>query len=166
MDIQVLHPGELCQGFDVSILEAFRCGIGRGDAQSFKGGFKDIVVGVNNTLDAVVEPLTMSAVYVDKISRGEIPAKITAAYHGDFNTIKENLNACIDNINALVSDVEMLAQAATEGQLEIQADASQHSGDFRKIIEGFNNTLNSLLAPVNEARQVMTKMATNDYTIS
>ena len=35
MDIQVLHPGELCQGFDVSILEAFRCGIGRGDAQSF-----------------------------------------------------------------------------------------------------------------------------------
>ena len=35
LNIDVLHPGELCQGFDVSILEAFRCGIGRGDAQSF-----------------------------------------------------------------------------------------------------------------------------------
>ena len=108
----------------------------RGDAAKFQGKYRDIVVGVNNTLDAVVEPLTMSAVYVDKISRGEIPAKITATYHGDFNTIKENLNACIDNINALVSDVEMLAQAATEGQLEIQADATKHSGDFRSIIEG------------------------------
>ena len=108
----------------------------RGDAAKFQGKYRDIVVGVNNTLDAVVEPLTMSAVYVDKISRGEIPAKITAAYHGDFNTIKENLNACIDNINALVSDVEMLAQAATEGQLEIRADATKHSGDFRNIIEG------------------------------
>ncbi|MEO1815422.1 MAG: methyl-accepting chemotaxis protein [Acetobacterium sp.] len=138
----------------------------RGDASKFQGKYRDIVVGVNNTLDAVVEPLTMSADYVDKISRGEIPEKITATYHGDFNTIKENLNACIDNINALVADVNMLAQAATAGQLEIQADASQHSGDFRKIIEGFNNTLNSLLAPINEARQVMNKMAANDYTLS
>lgn len=114
----------------------------------------------------MVVPLNMSADYVDKISRGQIPEKITATYHGDFNTIKENLNACIDNINALVADVNMLAQAATAGQLEIQADATKHSGDFRKIIEGFNNTLNSLLAPINEARQVMTKMATNDYTLS
>ncbi|WP_296558464.1 cache domain-containing protein [uncultured Acetobacterium sp.] len=138
----------------------------RGDANKFQGKYRDIVVGVNNTLNAVVVPLNMSADYVDKISRGQIPEKITATYHGDFNTIKENLNACIDNINALVADVNMLAQAATAGQLEIQADATKHSGDFRKIIEGFNNTLNSLLAPINEARQVMTKMATNDYTLS
>ena len=138
----------------------------RGDATKFQGKYRDIVVGVNNTLDAVVEPLNMSADYVNKISRGDIPEKITATYHGDFNTIKENLNSCIDNINALVSDVDMLAQAATEGQLEIQADATRHNGDFKKIIEGFNNTLNSLLAPINEARQVMTKMAANDYTIS
>lgn len=138
----------------------------RGDADKFQGKYRDIVVGVNNTLDAVVEPLNMSADYVDKISRGQLPEKITATYHGDFNTIKENLNACIDNIKALVADVNMLAQAATAGQLEIQADASTHSGDYRKIIEGFNNTLNSLLAPINEARQVMTKMAANDYTLS
>jgi hypothetical protein len=26
----------------------------------------------------------------------------------------------------------MLAQAATEGQLEIQADATRHNGDFKK----------------------------------
>ncbi|PKM60061.1 MAG: methyl-accepting chemotaxis protein [Firmicutes bacterium HGW-Firmicutes-4] len=138
----------------------------RGDAAKFQGKYRDIVVGVNHTLDAVVAPLTVAADYMNKISHGEIPAKITAAYHGDFNTIKENLNSCIDNINALVADVNMLAQAATAGQLEIQADATKHSGDFRKIIEGFNNTLNSLLAPINEARQVMNKMATNDYTMS
>ena len=36
-----------------------------------------------------------------QISRGAIPAKITDAYNGDFNTIKIHLNNCIDNINAL-----------------------------------------------------------------
>lgn len=138
----------------------------RGNVDNFQGKYRDIVVCINNTLNAVVEPLNMSADYVNKISRGDIPSKITATYHGDFNTIKENLNSCIDNINALVADVNMLAQAATEGQLEIQADATRHSGDFRKIIEGFNNTLSSLLTPINEARQVMIKMSVNDYTLS
>ncbi|MBC3796042.1 methyl-accepting chemotaxis protein [Acetobacterium tundrae] len=137
----------------------------RGDADKFQGKYRDIVVGVNKTLDAVVEPLTMSADYVDKISKGNIPAKITATYNGDFNTIKQNLNSCIDNINALVADVNMLSNASTEGKLEIQADESKHSGDYRKIIHGFNETLNSILAPINDARQVMTKMAANDYTI-
>ncbi|KNZ42538.1 hypothetical protein AKG39_06120 [Acetobacterium bakii] len=138
----------------------------RGDAGKFQGKYRDIVVGVNNMLNAVVEPLNMSADYVNKISRGDIPEKIIAAYHGDFNTIKENLNSCIDNINAMVSDAEMLARAATDGHLEIKADATRHSGDFRKIIKGFNNTLSALLAPINEGRQVMNKMAVNDYTIS
>ena len=138
----------------------------RSDANKFQGKYQDIIVGVNNTLDAVVEPLNMSANYVNKISRGDIPEKITATYHGDFNTIKENLNSCIDNINAMVSDVNMLTQAATEGQLEIKADATRHSGDFRKIIEGFNQTLNSLLTPINEARQIMTKLSVNDYSTS
>ncbi len=138
----------------------------RGNVDNFQGKYRDIVVRINNTLDAVVEPLNMSADYVNKISQGNIPPPITATYHGDFNTIKENLNSCIDNINALVTDVNMLAQAATDGQLEIQADATKHHGDFRKIIEGFNNTLSSLLTPINEARQVMTKMAVNDYSLS
>ncbi|AWW25832.1 methyl-accepting chemotaxis protein [Acetobacterium carbinolicum] len=138
----------------------------RGDAGKFQGKYRDIVVGVNNMLNTVVEPLNTSADYVNKISRGNIPEKIIATYHGDFNTIKENLNSCIDNINALVSDAEMLARAATDGQLEIKADATRHSGDFRKIIAGFNNTLSALLVPINEGRQVMNKMAVNDYTIS
>jgi len=28
--------------------------------------------------------------------QGDIPDKITATLHGDFNTIKNNLNMCID----------------------------------------------------------------------
>ena len=37
---------------------------------------------------------------VDQISKGQIPEKITAAYAGDFNTIKENLNRCVEAVNA------------------------------------------------------------------
>ena len=68
---------------------------------SIKGDFRKIVQGVNDTLDAVIGPLNVAAKYFDQISKGDIPAKITDNYNGDFNTIKNNLNACIDGLGGL-----------------------------------------------------------------
>ena len=39
-----------------------------------------------------------SAEYIDRISKGDTPPKITEEYRGDFNEIKNNLNALIDVI--------------------------------------------------------------------
>lgn len=84
----------------------------RGDADAFQGSYREILLGVNNTLDAVIGPLNVAADYVDRISKGDIPEKITDEYNGDFNTIKNNLNTCIDAVNELVADAAMLAEAA------------------------------------------------------
>ncbi|MGD1102553.1 MAG: methyl-accepting chemotaxis protein, partial [Terriglobia bacterium] len=70
----------------------------RADASKHQGDYRKIVQGVNDTLDAVIGPLNVSAKYVDQISKGDIPAKITETYKGDFNEIKNNLNMCIDAI--------------------------------------------------------------------
>ncbi|WP_417068066.1 methyl-accepting chemotaxis protein [Niveibacterium terrae] len=121
----------------------------RADAARHQGEFKAVVQGVNDTLDAVITPLDMAADYVSRISRGDIPPKITDAYNGDFNILKNNLNTCIDNINALVADTAMLAKAAVELKLDTRADASKHQGDFRTIIDGVNNTLDAVIVPLN-----------------
>jgi methyl-accepting chemotaxis protein len=92
-----------------------------------QGDFRKIVKGVNDTLDAVIGPLNVAANYVDRISKGDIPAKITDNYNGDFNTIKNNLNTCIDAVNALVADAAMLSRRS-KGALETRADASEAPG--------------------------------------
>lgn len=107
----------------------------RADAGRHQGDYRALVRGVNATLDAVIGPLNVAADYIDKIGKGNVPPKITDTYGGDFNLIKNNLNACIDNVNALVADTSMLAQAAVEGRLSTRADAAKHGGDFRKIVE-------------------------------
>jgi methyl-accepting chemotaxis protein len=108
----------------------------RADASMHQGDFRKIVQGVNDTLDAVIGPLNVAAKYVDQISKGDIPAKITDNYKGDFNEIKNNLNMCIDAVNGLVADAGTLAKAAVDGKLATRADASKHQGDFRKIVQG------------------------------
>jgi methyl-accepting chemotaxis protein len=123
----------------------------RADASKHHGDFRKIVQGVNDTLDAVINPLNVAATYVDRISRGSIPAKITDSYNGDFNNIKNNLNQCIDAVNALVADAAVLSKAAVEGKLATRADASKHQGDFRKIVQGVNDTLDAVIGPLNVA---------------
>jgi len=120
----------------------------RGNADKFKGSYREIVKGVNDTLDAVIGPLNVAAEYVDRISKGDVPARITDTYKGDFNEIKNNLNQCIDAVNLLVADSGMLVQAALKGQFDTRADDTRHQGDFRKIVEGVNKTLDVVVEKV------------------
>mgnify|MGYP000986552951 CR=1 FL=1 len=136
----------------------------RADATKHQGDFRKIVQGVNDTLDAVINPLKVAAKYVDQISKGDIPAKITDNYNGDFNEIKNNLNQCIDAVNALVTDANMLAKAAVEGKLATRADATKHQGDFRKIVQGVNDTLDSVIGPINDTAKCLKGLAAKDFT--
>jgi methyl-accepting chemotaxis protein len=134
----------------------------RGNAAQFQGGYRQIVEGVNQTLDAVIGPLNVAAEYVDRISKGDIPPKITDTYHGDFNEIKNNLNNCIDNVRALVADAQMLSKAAVEGKLATRADATRHGGDYRRIVEGVNQTLDAVIGPLNVAAEYVDRISKGD----
>ena len=134
----------------------------RGDSEKFKGDFKKIVFGINNMLDSVIGPLNVAAEYVDRISKGDIPVKITEEYKGDFNGIKNNLNTCIDAVNALIYDTRELSMAAVEGKLSVRADAAKHHGDFRKIVQGINDTLDAVITPLNVAALYVEKISNGD----
>jgi methyl-accepting chemotaxis protein len=131
----------------------------RADTSQYQGDFRKVVAGFNNCLDAVIKPLNVAAKYIDNISKGAIPEKVTDTYHGDFNTIKNNLNACIDAVKALVADANMLSLAATQGILTSRGDVTKHQGDYRKIIEGVNSTLDSVIEPLNVAAEYVNHIA-------
>ena len=81
-------------------------------------------------------------------------------------------------VNAMMADAMMLSKAAVEGKLSTRADASKHEGDYRKVVEGVNNTLDAVIGPLNvaakyvgdisqgltEASEILQAMAANDYT--
>ena len=134
----------------------------RADANRHLGDYRKVVAGVNETLDAVIGPLNVAANYVDRISKGDIPAKITDNYNGDFNAIKQNLNTCIDAVNNMVTEAVSLEKSAIDGQLNTRADANKYQGDFRKVIEGFNKSLDAIVTPLTMAAGYVEKLAKGD----
>ena len=136
----------------------------RGNPEIVPPEFRPIVEGVNATLDAVIGPLNVAAEYIDRISKGDIPPKITDAYHGDFNEIKNNLNLCIDALNGLIAEATSLAAAAADGRLDIRADESRYQGKYREIIAGMNAMLEGFTAPMRDFSAVLAKMAAKDFS--
>jgi methyl-accepting chemotaxis protein len=96
-----------------------------------------------------------AARHVDAISRGDVPARITEEFPGDFDAVKQSLDRCADAVRALVADAELLAQAGVEGRLRTRADASRHQGEFRRIVEGdharIQRALNATAQALDEA---------------
>ncbi|HLA35857.1 MAG TPA: nitrate- and nitrite sensing domain-containing protein, partial [Rhodocyclaceae bacterium] len=134
----------------------------RARVERLGGEYRNIVAGFNATLEAVVVPLDVAANYVERLARGDVPAKIVEDYHGDFNILRNNLNTCIDAVNRLVADANLLSTAAVAGKLATRADASQHHGDFRKIVQGVNDTLDAVIGPLNVAANYVDRISKGD----
>ncbi|MBF0318046.1 MAG: MCP four helix bundle domain-containing protein [Nitrospirae bacterium] len=126
----------------------------RGNGDRFKGGYREIVVGINRTLDAVIGPLNVAAKHIDQISKGDIPEKITAQYNGEFNDIKENLNALIEAERQITS----LAEELSIGNLEINV---KERSEKDKLMQALAKMIEKLL----EAANVSEKISVGDVSI-
>ncbi len=136
----------------------------RANPDEFEGSYRNIIIGINESMDNLIQPLKMSSDFMDRLSKGDIPEQITENYKGDFNLIKISLNKCISAINNLVKDTKLLTQSALDGQVKTRANSELHDGDYRLIIQGINETLDLMLNPINEAVEVLTGMSQGDLS--
>ena len=136
----------------------------RADTSKFEGKYQELVQGINDTLDAIIGPLNVAAEYIDRISKGDIPEKITDEYRGNFNEIKNNINGLIDALNGLIEGAATMAKAAREGQLDTRVDTSRFHGAWKTIIEGLNDTAEGMVVSMREIGSVLEKLAAKDLT--
>ena len=128
----------------------------RADAAKHQGDFQKIVQGMNDTLDAVLGPLNVAAEYIDRISKGDIPAKITDTYNGDFNEVKNNLNQCIDGLGGLVEANDVLQKMAENDYTKKVA------GSYIGIYAEVGNAINLVADRVKHVIDMVNNVAVGD----
>ena len=136
----------------------------RANADMFLGGWKQLVAGVNSTITNIVNPLMVTADYVEKVSKGVIPPQITDVYKGQYNIIKTNLNGVVKMMSELLTETDKLVKAALNGELGTRANAGLFVGGWNQLVAGVNSTLEAVIVPINEAQAVLEKVAARDMT--
>jgi len=131
----------------------------RGKQDQFQGAYADIVRGVNGVLDAVIAPLNVAANYVDRISKGDVPPPITDAYHGDFNTIKNNLNTLIGAMN----EVTHAADEISHGNLTVHI---QERSPQDRLMQALTAMVTDLTRTVSDIRTIAGEVSAASQSIS
>jgi len=145
----------------------------RGDASQFSGAYGDIIEGVNGTLDALIAPINVTAEYVDRISKGDIPEPITDDYKGDFNEIKNNLNVCIETLRTLIVDDGGAAlQAAADRDLtsRLQADYEglygQMKANINQVLENLDDALQQVNGTVEQVASASAQISSGSQSLA
>jgi methyl-accepting chemotaxis protein len=80
--------------------------------------------------------------------------------------INDTIEQVRANLKALIADASMLSEAALDGRIQTRADASRHQGDYRKIVEGVNATLETIVGPIISVKSAVDSISTAAKEIS
>ena len=121
----------------------------RGDAEKFKGGYWEIIAGINKTFESVVIPLNegirisgeyaagnFTARFDDKIkSRGDFKA-----FRDSLNRVGEDISASMQSINQQVTNLAANTEEASASIQEVSAGSNQCAINASKVSENAEKT--------------------------
>ncbi|MCK4458371.1 MAG: HAMP domain-containing protein, partial [Methanosarcinales archaeon] len=88
---------------------------------------------------------------MNSLAEGNLTKRAAKTKDDELGELADAYNSTVENIQALAEDAGVLAEAGIEGKLDVRADASKHGGEFRKIVDGVNDTLDAVIGPLNVA---------------
>jgi len=124
----------------------------------FNGDFRVMGQGVNDMVAGHITVKKKAMACVAEFGRGNFEAPLER-FPGKKAFINETIEQVRVHLKNLITDADTLVNAASDGKLDVRADASRHQGDFSKIVQGINRTLDAVIEPVKEASVVLAKIA-------
>jgi len=97
----------------------------RGNASKFEGAYSDLITGINDTLDAVINPIKEGANVLEVMATGDLTVRVTGNYKGDHQLIKNNINKLGDSIGSLLKSVVEAVAATASASTQISSSAEE-----------------------------------------
>ncbi len=113
----------------------------RGNADAFSGKWRDLMVGVNNVIQACVTPINTTSDYLDRLSKGDIPQPLRKKYQGDFARIKNSLNVLID----ATYQTTQLAEEISNGNLTVTIKERSENDQLMQALNRMIRRLDAIL---------------------
>ena len=164
-NLQILANGYV--DFDINV----------GNADNYTKDERENFLKINNNLAEVKK--SVGSLIEDSLMLGRAVAEGKFEIRADINKHKGEFSKVIDGVNntldttvnhineteLLLAEVDSLAQDIINGELLSRIDIEKHSGNLAKIVQGLNDTLDSVITPVNEAAQCLYEMSQGNLSV-
>jgi len=133
------------------------------DSARFDGDFRSMAEGINRMVAGHIAVKKQAMACIAEFGRGNFDAPLQG-FPGKKAFINDTIEQVRTNLRALIRDTNLLVEAAAAGRLDVRADAGLHHGDFRRIVAGVNQTLDTVIGPIDDVRKVLKAIEDGDLT--
>mgnify|MGYP001300072913 CR=1 FL=1 len=130
--------GSIADGATKGNLES-RC-----DTLKFKGGYREILEGLNKTLNAVAEPINEATEVLREMAEGNLNVSMVGNYLGSYKVIKDSLNHALDSFNEVFTEINNAADQVSAGSNQVSDGSqalSQGTTEQASSIEELNSSI-------------------------
>ncbi len=112
----------------------------RAQTDQFKGEWNSIVAGINETMDALVNPMQEAATIMARIAKKDLTARLEKEYNGDIDKFKKDINQAtqileetMKQVNTAVAEVSSVSDQVANGSQSLAEGANQQASALEEI---------------------------------
>ncbi len=127
----------------------------RADLSRYEGEYAKVMKGLNDTVDALTEPVNELIDVLSALGSGDLSKQVTGNYQGDLASSKEAFNNTVQSLREIIGDIKATLSAIGSGDLTIQM-RDVYKGDFVEIKNSLTDIIDNLsivMDNINEASQ-------------
>lgn len=109
----------------------------RADSSRHEGDFKQIVEGINETIQALVTPVYLISGAMSELVEGNLSVRIEGEHKGEYGAIQQSINFTLEAINAYIRQVSEALSSMAAGDLRVEIK-SGFKGDFSVLKDAIN----------------------------
>jgi methyl-accepting chemotaxis protein len=91
------------------------------DVELYTGFMRAVATGVNQMLDAVVDPLREVKRVLGALAEGDLTQSMSGDFHGEFAELNNSLNSSMQTLNSMVGEISSAGHSITTGATEISS---------------------------------------------
>ncbi|MEJ5245740.1 MAG: methyl-accepting chemotaxis protein [Bacteroidota bacterium] len=111
---------------------------------------------------SITKPLNQAVTAINNIAHGNVDVNLETKSKDETGIMLNALSTMVGNLRNLVKEMNTMTDYALNGKLDARGKANQFEGEYRKIVEGFNSTLDAVIGPLNVAAEYIDRISKGD----
>lgn len=97
----------------------------RGNSEKFNGSYKDLIIGFNDVMDALILPIQDGAGVLAAMGTGDFTVRVTNEYKGQHRKITDSINTLGDSLGAVLREVSEAVEATASATTQISSSTEE-----------------------------------------
>ncbi len=125
----------------------------RGHDENYQHTFREMVAGLNNLMQTCQRGLEEVSLVMGRVAQGDLTARMEGDYQGAFDRIKQDTNATVEQLTAIVGDIRQATETINTAAKEIamgNTDLSQRTEEQASSLQQTASSMEEITSTVKQ----------------